>query len=1531
MAIFRGTGGQGDSTTDTTVTTVTEKAAEAASSATSAADSATSAANSASSASTSETNAATSETNAATSATNSATSATNSATSATSASTSATTATTKASEASASATTAATSATAAQTAQTAAEAAQTAAETAETNAETAEANTLAIFGDAQDVQDAVDDAEKLAINPEDSQYTLSDGTTTGYSALHHAAKAEDHKTAAEVSKNAAETAETAAETAQGLAETAKTAAETAQSAAETAQAAAELAQSNAETVYDDFDDRYLGTKSGDPLVDNDNEGLTTGTLYFNTTENEMRVYTGTAWVAVVDLAGDITVNSLTSNNDVVVKGNLEVQGTTITVDSATAQTIDLGDNDKIRLGDSDDLQIYHDGLNSYIHESGTGSLFIQAYAGLVVRNPIATEKILEGYVGGAVSLYYDNAKKLATTSSGVDVTGNITVSGTVDGRDVAADGATLDAVASTYVDVSGDTLTGDLAFGDNVKAKFGASNDLQIYHTGTNSIINEVGAGNLVLSTNGTQVRIAHSTNGETMAEFNKNGSALLKYDGANKLETTSSGVTVDGDVTITQSQGGTFLKFDVDGTQDEATLGIDASDFIISNDPTNVRFGSDIVFKTDGITAAKVRASGDFELYEDTGTTAKLTWDASAEELQFKDNVKAEFGDGGDLKIYHDGTHSYVEDNGIGNLRLKGFNVQVVSSGNETMALFIPNQGASLWYNNSKKIETTSSGVDVTGTLVSDGLTVGTAQTVGFVSADVNISGGNAADSYINLTRTSSDANSGVLNFGKTSAGSAVSNSHFLGAIQFCGDDGTDINTAGARIRSQVTGTVASNTIPASIIIQTAETSSGPLDRLKVANTGDISFYEDTGTTAKLTWDASAEELQFKDGVKAEFGDGGDLELYSDGTNGIIKSSVTQEYRAVSHSFESTTGGTTRAVIDSTGIDVTGTVTADGLTVDGDVLFDKTTSGANIVQIDALGGNNSRLVFSENNTHKWNIGFVSDGAAFTIYHSAGNSQAFRIAINRDISFYDDSGTSQDFYWDASTSRLGLGTTAPTQHLEVSGSGTQWARVVSTDASGAGLKLRSGGSSDMNIQDDVGVLKFSRGSTEQMRLDSSGRLGLGTTNPTAKLDVEGQIRARQGGSEFTDLTYYGIDFYRSFSYIRPNTDGTKTLSIGADSVSKNWEVISHGASNRHVFNIGASEAMRIDSSGNVGIGTTSPSALIDVYNTNSSSPAARFYGNFQTIQNLRGFQIYNNQSNGSVDTTLVYGNIANSYLAFGHHDGTSYSERMRLDSSGNLLVGGTNAFPSSNNVVGSALKSNGQGQFSRDGGTVLNLNRKTSDGTIAEFRQDGSTVGSIGTYNDQLYIGRDDTGIRFTSGDDALLPVNANSGVIRSGNIDLGKSYGQFRNLYLSGGVYLGGTGSANLLDDYEEGTWTPVVDHVSGFSSATITQIDARYTKIGRQVTLEFQFSLNSSSGNVSAGDDIVLTSGCLPFSPSFNAHAVGTVGSQTSIGIGEDVAMGYAGLSANDQLAILFHTVDGTTQRSSRLGGVVSYFTDA
>jgi len=89
--------------------------------------------------------------------------------------------------------------------------------------------------------------------------------------------------------------------------------------------------------------------------------------------------------------------------------------------------IALGDNDKATFGDGDDLQIYHDGSNSYIDDAGTGNLRIRGTQ--VILEKYTGETILQGIADGSVYIYHDNAEKLATTATGIDVTGTATMDG----------------------------------------------------------------------------------------------------------------------------------------------------------------------------------------------------------------------------------------------------------------------------------------------------------------------------------------------------------------------------------------------------------------------------------------------------------------------------------------------------------------------------------------------------------------------------------------------------------------------------------------------------------------------------------------------------------------------------------------------------------------------------------------------------------------------------------------------------------------------------------------------------------------------------------------------------------------------------------------------------------------------------------------------------------------------------------------------------------------------------------------------
>jgi hypothetical protein len=111
-----------------------------------------------------------------------------------------------------------------------------------------------------------------------------------------------------------------------------------------------------------------------------------------------------------------------------ITGNLTVQGTTTTIDSATAQTIDLGDGDKIQLGADNDLQIYHDGSDSYVTDEGTGNMYVRSNgAGVIIANN-ANVTMARFLNNNAVDLYFNGNVKLATSSTGVTVTGDVDAS-----------------------------------------------------------------------------------------------------------------------------------------------------------------------------------------------------------------------------------------------------------------------------------------------------------------------------------------------------------------------------------------------------------------------------------------------------------------------------------------------------------------------------------------------------------------------------------------------------------------------------------------------------------------------------------------------------------------------------------------------------------------------------------------------------------------------------------------------------------------------------------------------------------------------------------------------------------------------------------------------------------------------------------------------------------------------------------------------------------------------------------------------
>jgi hypothetical protein len=439
--------------------------------------------------------------------------------------------------------------------------AQAAAELAETNAETAETN-------AESSETAAGlSATASATSATASAASAVDATNNGATQVALAAAqvtlAETAKTAAELAETNAETAEsnaaTSATNAATSATTASTGASTASTKAseaaisatnsatsatesETAKTAAEAAKDAALAALDSFDDRYLGAKASDPTLDNDGNALVAGALYYNTTDDVMKVYEGSSWVAAyASLSGALLATNNLSDlvNATSARTNLGLgtAATTASTDYATAAqgttadsavqpndnptfagltttaNVSFGDSDKALFGAGSDLQIYHDGSNSYIKEAGQGALVLQGTH--MYLKSTADEYYLKNTADGSVEVYHNGGTKLATTSTGVDVTGTIT-----------SDGLTVDT----------DTLHVDAA---NNRVGIGTSSpDARLTVDGQTIIgLNVAGSANLTNLTSGTPPQliagwsvpaITWTPDASTEAVFTREGSMAI-------------------------------------------------------------------------------------------------------------------------------------------------------------------------------------------------------------------------------------------------------------------------------------------------------------------------------------------------------------------------------------------------------------------------------------------------------------------------------------------------------------------------------------------------------------------------------------------------------------------------------------------------------------------------------------------------------------------------------------------------------------------------------------------------------------------------------------------------------------------------------------------------------------------------------------------------------------------------------------------------------------------------------------------
>ncbi len=236
------------------------------------------------------------------------------------------------------------------------------------------------------------------------------------------------------------------------------------------------------------------------------------------------------------LAGTANLVNVTTTGDVTLTG----AANNIVFD-ASDNALEFADNAKATFGAAADLEIYHDASDSIIRDTGTGKLALDGST-VEVRKNDGSEVMAQFVEDGAVSLYHDNSVKLATTATGIAVTGSI-----------ALDGLHLD---------DSEKLT----FGDS------SSPDLEIYHNGSNSFISDIGTGSLVISSN--ELKIQNAANDEVMAQFTEDGAVALLHNNITKFATDADGVNVTGQVDVSTnvnltSDGG-IIKL---GANEEVTL----------------------------------------------------------------------------------------------------------------------------------------------------------------------------------------------------------------------------------------------------------------------------------------------------------------------------------------------------------------------------------------------------------------------------------------------------------------------------------------------------------------------------------------------------------------------------------------------------------------------------------------------------------------------------------------------------------------------------------------------------------------------------------------------------------------------------------------------------------------------------------------------------------------------------------------------------------------------------------------------
>jgi hypothetical protein len=408
-------------------------------------------------------------------------------------------------------------------------------------ADDASDSATAAAGSASAASDDADDCQRLTLTAEDTQYTLSDGTTTGYSALHYAAKAA-------ASQTGAETAETNAENAQSYAEEWATKAEDSLISTD--------AGGDGSTDYSSF---HHATKASASAT----SASTSATTATNQASDASKLATNAE-----DTQYTLSDGTTTGYSALHYNAKAQVAKT----DAETAET-----NASNSASDASKLAVNAEDSQYTLSDGTTTGYSALHYATKASASASAAESAKDAALA-AYDSFDDRYLGVKSSAPSVDNDGNALVAGalyfdsTTNKMQLYTGSAWVDAytTGSSFVTKTGDSMTGNLSFGDDDKAIFGAGGDLQIFHNGTynSSTIVERGAGGLFIK--GTNL-LLQSDAGENYFYGTANGNVKLYYNNSAKLTTTSTGVTVTGTVAATSYTGDGSALTGIDALPDQS------------------------------------------------------------------------------------------------------------------------------------------------------------------------------------------------------------------------------------------------------------------------------------------------------------------------------------------------------------------------------------------------------------------------------------------------------------------------------------------------------------------------------------------------------------------------------------------------------------------------------------------------------------------------------------------------------------------------------------------------------------------------------------------------------------------------------------------------------------------------------------------------------------------------------------------------------------------------------------------------